>query len=68
MAEIVPAVTRAGTGAGRGEAEDDVADRGLGVGPGERRGAGRVDLDDREIAVGIDAEHLAARRSGRRGT
>ena len=52
---------RAGTG--RREAEDDVADRRLGVGPRERRGAGGVDVDHGEIAVGIDAEDGATRRS-----
>ena len=31
--------------------------------PGDRRGAGGVDRDDREVAVRVDAADLAARRS-----
>jgi hypothetical protein len=50
-----PAVTRAGPLPLAGQAEDDVADSRIGVGEGRRRGACRIDLDDREVAVAVDA-------------
>src|SRR5436190_19501533 len=48
--------------AGR-QAEDDVADRGIGVREAERRGARRVDVDDREVPVTVDAADLADGRT-----
>ena len=63
-AETRPNVTRdAAADGGRG-AEDGRAhvERVAGA-PGDRRGAGRVDRDDREVAVGVDAGDGAARGS-----
>ena len=56
-----PNVTRAPPPIGRRRAEDGLADARRAVGtPVDRCRAGRVDRDDREVAVGVDAADLAA--------
>src|SRR4029079_7515986 len=52
-----------GSALGGSETEDDVTDAGVGLGPAERRGAGRLDADDGEVAVTVDTEDLAAGRA-----